>query len=230
MRKTFFAAISFVILSAVAVHAQSLPQPLRPIGELPSPLNLIIPNYADLPVPYNWSGLLLHPLLTYQTASFSGRGGHFLKDAGGVGLGLDAAYNFQYGNIVFGPAADLTYSFMRSDSRRTSLGTLSSDLNMLGSVRGRLGYTLDRTLVYATGGYAFGNLKIQNYSLGASESNTLSGWTAGAGLEYLWSDAATLRVEYRRTELDGQRFASVPGNRKVKAGLNVITAGFSYKF
>ncbi len=230
MRMTCIAGVSLAILACSPVCAQSLPQPLRPIGELPSPFNLIIPNYATLATPYNWRGLLLHPIITYQTSSFGGSGGHFLKDAGGVGLGLDAAYNFQYENFVFGPAADLTYSFMRSDSRRSALGTLSSDLDLVGSVRGRFGYAIDRTLIYTTGGYAFGNLKVQNYALGISDNNVLSGWTAGAGLEYLWSDGATLRIEYRRTEFEGQSFAAVPGHRKVTSDLNVITTGFSYKF
>ncbi|GLS20797.1 porin [Labrys miyagiensis] len=210
--------------------AQSLPDALRPIGNLPMPLSLIIPHYSELAAPYDWSGFWAKPILTYQTMSFSGRGSHYLKDDDGVTLGAEAGYNFQMGNIVFGPTADLSYSFMDGKGTPGALPRTRSNVDMVGSVRGRLGYAFDRILIYGTGGYAFANLEIKN-AVAGSDSATLSGWTAGLGAEYLWGEHATLRVEYRRSEFSEHNFQTLPpGQTKVGAGLNIFSGGFVYKF
>ena len=43
------------------------------------------------------------------------------------------------GNIVFGPAADLAYSFMDGKGTPGALPGTRSDVDMVGSVRGRIG-------------------------------------------------------------------------------------------
>jgi outer membrane immunogenic protein len=215
--------------TCVPLHAQSLPQPLQPLGSLPTPLDWVIPHYTELQAPYNWTGFLTHPIITYQSVSFGGSGGRYLNDANGLGLGLEADYNFQYGNIVFGPAADLEYSFARGDSRYSVIGTTAPEVDVTGTLRGRIGYAFDRTLIYATGGYAFANVKVDNRSLGISDTHLLSGVSLGGGAEYLWSEHAVLRLEYRYNDLASQSFQAL-GNRKVSGGINVISSGFSYKF
>jgi outer membrane immunogenic protein len=62
-------------------------------------------------------------------------------------------------------------------------------LPWFGTVRGRAGYSVGSTLFYATGGYAYGNVKtkIATSFLGfpgnAEISNTKGGWTVGGGIE-----------------------------------------------
>jgi outer membrane immunogenic protein len=211
--------------------AQSLPVALQPIGNLPMPLSLLIPHYSELAAPYDWSGFTFKPLLNYQSVSFNSRGGRYLKDAEGVTLGAEAGYNFRFGNIVLGPAADLSYSFMDGKGTPGALPHTRSDIDVVGSVRARVGYSFDRILLYGTGGYAFANLEVKSRSAAASDSATLSGWTAGLGAEYLWSDNSLLRVEYRRSEFATEDFDTLPaGQTKVGAGMNVFSGGFVYKF
>jgi outer membrane immunogenic protein len=211
--------------------AQSLPDALRPIGNLPTPLSLIIPHYSELAAPYEWSGFTFKPLLNYTTTSFNSRGGRYLKDASGVTLGAEAGYNFQMGNFVLGPVADLSYSFMDGKGTPGALPRTRSEIDVFGSVRARVGYSFDRILLYGTGGFAFANLEVKSRSAAVSDSATLPGWTAGLGAEYLWSENALLRLEYRRIELSSRDFQTLPaGQTEVGASMNVFSGGFVYKF
>jgi len=75
-----------------------------------------------------------------------------------------------------------------------------------GTVRARLGYTpIDRLLVYATGGLAFGEAK-SSFTVAApittpplnvtSSGKSNVGWTIGGDLEYAFTDHRTAKVEY----------------------------------
>ena len=77
--------------------------------------------------------------------------------------------------------------------------------NYLATVRPRIGIAADRNFGYITGGVAFTKA---NYTESYADANTppatgaaagsrsLTGWTAGAGWEYAWTDHWLLRVEY----------------------------------
>jgi outer membrane immunogenic protein len=103
-----------------------------------------------------------------------------------------------------------------------------------GSIRGRLGFLVTPwTLVYGTGGVAFGNVSGSfGYSAheidglcglpcasavgGGSWSTTRTGATGGAGVETLITSYLTLRLEYRYTDLG--RFSENVGLHTVCAG------------
>lgn len=85
-------------------------------------------------------------------------------------------------------------------------------INYLGTVRGRLGYAFcPGILVYATGGFAFGNVTldtswIAQESLGPTvfptistqhnSTKTVGGWTAGGGVEWLFNSVWSTLIEY----------------------------------
>jgi hypothetical protein len=93
-------------------------------------------------------------------------------NGGGIIGGGQIGYNFQWGNIVFGPEADLGYLGL-SGSRSAALtpapdclahypadmcglnANYSTSGGLYGDVTGRLGYAVDRVLFYAKGGAAF---------------------------------------------------------------------------
>ena len=225
------AAAAFLLPAGVAM-AQSLPEPLRPIGNLSSPFNLIIPNYNEAPLPSSWQGFYVKPSIGYNSVSFSGRGGNELRGAKGLTLGASGGYDFAYDNFVFGPTADISYDFLHGGvSTVDGVSGYRPRIDFDGSVRARAGYLWDRTLIYVTGGYAFADLRIKNDAFGLSDSDTLSGWTAGGGLEYLWSEHAGLRLEYRRVQFSAKSFDSLPLDQdRVKFGMNKFDAGFVYHF
>ena len=83
--------------------------------------------------------------------------------------------------------------------------TISTTVKDYGSVRGRLGYAVDRFLVFGTGGWAWGN-PLTSYALtGAApfvnNSGSSTGWTAGLGVEYAFTNNISGRLEYRYTSV-----------------------------
>ena len=104
--------------------------------------------------------------------------------------GVQAGYNWQAGSLVYGLETDFQGSTM--EDNKTCLGCMpgasldiNSKLQWFGTVRGRLGYAVGPTLFYATGGFAYGNVKtaFSNPIGAASISDTRTGWTVGAGIE-----------------------------------------------
>jgi outer membrane immunogenic protein len=105
--------------------------------------------------------------------------------------------------------------------------TSTRKLDYLGTVRGRVGYLVTPALlVYGTGGLAYGNVKasttitqsnndcafsafscIQSAtSTGGAVSQMLAGWTAGAGLEWLFARQWSAKVEYLHYDLGSVTF------------------------
>ncbi|MCJ2045582.1 outer membrane beta-barrel protein [Methylobacterium sp. J-078] len=147
----------------------------------------------------------------------------------GFSGGGQIGYNYQFtpgSGVVVGIEADAQYlDFGRSRNRYTPIvGTLNPDLvpvnpnglsglDYFGTVRGRLGYAFDRTLVYGTGGFAYGGGGGNDFGLPNSSRNDFrTGWTAGGGIEYALptdsflnffrSSAVTLKVEGLYVNLD----------------------------
>jgi outer membrane immunogenic protein len=127
------------------------------------------------------------------------------------------------GNTV-GPIA----FFGNADSVTTSIST-SKQLDYFGTLRGRLGYLFGPTfLAYGTGGLAYGGVKAStsivqtnndcsfspgtciqpSTSAAGAISQTRVGWTAGAGLEWLFATRWSAKVEYLYYDLGSVNFAS----------------------
>jgi outer membrane immunogenic protein len=219
------------LLCGGGAQAQELPALLKPIGALPSPANILIPNYMPDMRQVNFTGFYVNPLLGFQTVSFAGRGGRSLKDAGGVTLGAEAGYNWQSGSFVAGPAADISYAFMKGKGRVDAPLGLRTEVDAFGSVRGRAGFSVDRLFFYATGGFAWAHAEVGSRALNLSNQRILTGWTAGAGVEYAWSPVSSLRIEYRRMTLGAGSFRALSQVRD-KAGLDmdIVNIGFAYRF
>jgi outer membrane immunogenic protein len=218
------------VLAATRASADDIPYlgPLAGLGNLPAPFSWLLPNYKTVVVP-DWRGFTVNPLINYQTAQFTGAGGRFLRSAQGFTFGGEAGYNFQADRFVFGPVVDLSYSLMRADASTWIANINKADISWVGSARARVGYTFDRLMIYATGGVAFAQTKIDGPFV--SSSQTAPGWTAGGGVQYLWSPSDIFQIEYRRLQIENKDFVALP-RFQTKAGLamNIINAGFLFKF
>jgi outer membrane immunogenic protein len=140
---------------------------------------------------------------------------------GGFIGGAQIGYNYQVTNWLFGIEADIqgmleNSNFTASTSVIGNNGLPvttqldgSKQLDYLGTVRGRLGFLATPTLLlYGTGGLAYGGVTSsasisqanQNAptfgSTAASVSETRTGWTAGAGLEWLFLPNWSAKAEY----------------------------------
>ncbi|MCE0721880.1 MULTISPECIES: outer membrane protein [Legionella] len=136
-------------------------------------------------------------------------------------------------------------------------------INYLGSVSARLGYLYHPTfLIYGTGGFAYGNIELNtawtaNESLGPTVfpaiaiqnnlSKTLPGWTAGAGVEWLfkpnWSakidytyyrlnnlSAPAVLAQHNSAETPAVLWGSVAVNTALTTSIGSVRVGINYHF
>lgn len=117
-------------------------------------------------------------------------------------------YNFQSGNFVFGLEGALAAA--NFDGRFTSpyfpalTGAWTPNMNWLGTVTGRVGYSFGQWLPYVKGGFAAADVgsSLQGAPVGAfSQGSQVSGWTAGLGVEYQLTPKWSLGLEYLYTDL-----------------------------
>jgi outer membrane immunogenic protein len=128
-----------------------------------------------------------------------------LGKGGGV-VGGFAGYNWQSGNIVFGLEADGSWTGLKRTETFTSnrIGppiAVTGNVEWLATIRGRLGAAFGRTLVYATGGVAFGGVNsgwtttIAPAVAFTLDKGTKTGWVAGGGIEHAFAGNWSVRAE-----------------------------------
>ena len=151
--------------------------------------------------------------------SAAARTRHFNLAPDGINGGVQAGYNWQAANWVYGLEADFQGSSQKDNKACivscTAAQAVAYDATLpwFGTVRGRLGYSVGSTLFYVTGGYAYGEVKTKLTGTfgGATQvnslSNTKSGWTAGGGIETpftllgLFGPNWTTKTEYLYVDL-----------------------------
>jgi outer membrane immunogenic protein len=112
--------------------------------------------------------------------------------------------------------------------------------NWLDTLRGRIGFAWDRTLIYATGGAAFAGAEVTVCALAGclSESNSVTGWTAGGGVEYAFLSDWSVKIEYLYADFGSPQFFNPPirlgagtvVTRDVRLTDNIVRAGVNYRF
>jgi outer membrane immunogenic protein len=202
------------------------------------------------PVTYNWTGWyaglnaggaitgLDHSVTIPGFASFPSNG----SDTGFIG-GFQTGYDWMFApQWVGGLEGDINYlSARRSSSFHATLvapagssgsedvlGTQSSRVRWLSTIRARFGHVWDQNFFYATGGVAFGGVRSSVDAIvtsrngdttqyAGSVSSTRTGWTAGVGLERALDNRFTVKLEYLHYDLGGVDY-NVTGVTTVATG------------
>ena len=194
-------------------------------------LTSVAASAGEIPPPtFTWEGLYLgmslgagvplHRGERFQAGSGFTSNAYDLYPASntrtGVTAGAQAGYNWQSGSWVWGLETDISLL----DGRRTPSGafatsgvypgvpifTLSpqTSANFFASLRGRLGFAYERSLIYLTGGVAAGGARgPATLSLGAG-NEFATGWSqssrmkyaVGGGFEYAFAADWSARAEY----------------------------------
>ncbi len=178
--------------------------------------------------------------------------------ASGVLGGAQVGYNWQYGAFVFGAELDfdgiglngsLGNTYLANDWRTNNNGAFLFDAT------GRLGYAVGPALLYVKGGYAYidsglglnGNYWASSTGYYApANTNGLSGWTLGGGIEYLLSPSWSIKAEYLHYDFGSVNerlywgYATGTGNTSVwhpgwdnlerTLGIDTFKVGFNYHF
>ena len=106
-------------------------------------------------------------------------------------------------------------------------------MNWLGTARGRLGYAMNDTMAYVTGGLAVGGAQAKADIPGPTVvgSGTQVGWTAGAGIEHAFSNRLSGKIEYLYTDLGTLNIAgSCSTNCFTKVQFSEVRVGLNFKF
>jgi outer membrane immunogenic protein len=225
MKKILLSSVALLGLTAGAFAAD------LPSRRAPAPMMAAVPLftwtgfYVGVNAGYGWNNND-HTVVTPAGTVLAVTG----QDDGGFVGGAQVGYNYQFGAFVVGVEADLQYADIGGRGAFTVNGvnffTDDSD-NYFGTVSGRLGFAFDRALVYATGGFAYGDVGT------FGESN--GGWTVGGGVEYAFTNNLTMKVEGLYVNLDqndvqftrnGVVFNSNGGDND----FGVVRVGLNYKF
>jgi outer membrane immunogenic protein len=259
-RKFLLASAGAVALTGSAAFAADLPSRAPP------------PVYLPPPPIFTWTGIYIGGQIGYAWGTGSNNfnefdpftGTAFATSAGGTPNGViggaHVGYQYQFNQLVLGLEGTVDGTSLRNNAvaslpffgGRFNVNA-STNADVQGSIRGRLGVAWDRALIYATGGVAFGGFNT-NFSVNGnaadgtpffasnSFSNTRVGWTVGGGIDYAVTNNWSIFAEYRYTNFgsirndlfpglanfDGFLGGRLNGGREIRQ--NQVQVGFSYKF
>lgn len=230
-------AASVGILTSGAAFAADLPsRQIEPVAPITAPVFSWTGFYVGVNAGYAWN--------TNDDNGTFVNGGYYKSnnDDGGFTGGGQIGYNYQIDQFVIGVEADINYADLKGDSNNawsyTGAASTSNGIEWFGTVRARVGFAIDRALIYGTGGFAYGgggndNGFVYDGIYYSQDSDTRTGWTIGAGVEYAFTDNITARVEGLYVNLgkeDQNYFVPTVYNKRKDTEFGVIRAGLNYKF
>ncbi len=220
------ATTAIVGLATVTASAADLPR--GPVYKAPVAIPL-----------YNWSGLYIGANIGWGwgsgsgTATIGGITGPTSGSGNGFLGGAQIGYNMQAGAWVFGLETDFQGSGGESTVTGPNATTATAKGPWFGTIRGRLGYAFDRSLLYVTGGGVYGRANLDGTSGGVafSSSTTAWSWTLGGGLEQALWDRWSAKLEY--LYVGSPNKVPVPPATTAVSGDShghIVRAGLNYRF
>ncbi len=206
MKKTILAmTVAAMAAASGAAHAADLPRNAAPYNSPgPAPGFNWTGPYAGINVGYDWGSV------TNNTTKPSGLEG-----------GLQAGYNWQNGQFVFGGETDLQIT-----GADDTFAPWKFSNPWFGTLRGRGGVALNNILLYATLGLAYGGVKGE--ISGLTESKTHIGWAGGVGMEVGLTPNWSAKVEYLYMDLSNRAYSITGANNGLES--NMLRFGINYHF
>lgn len=180
------------------------------------------PPEADGVSSFSWAGgyVGLHAGYGWGEGDAEAGGVSGTIDFDGGRFGGFAGYNVDLGSsLIVGIEGDLGYDWNEREDGTETFGS-----NLQGAIRGRVGYAVDRALVYAAGGWAASQFSYDD--TGVSIDETMNGWTIGAGVDYAINDRLFARAEYRYNDYGSADIGAV----NIDFTQHVVQAGLGLKF
>ena len=235
--KTLIIASAFGLTSAASAQAADIVAAQHPVAAQQPVPAVVAPTFS-------WTGFYFGGQIGgswSDTKKLVDLEGGSLDASGFIG-GLYAGYNYDFGNnIVIGAETDWvwsglhkTYEGSYTKGEKTYLSNIKFKEHWAGATRVRVGYAMDRLLPYIAGGVAYAKLTTDSGAkpadsdedlVTADGSDTLIGWTIGAGVDYALTQNVLLRVEYRYNDLSKKEDDS-----RLKYKTNDVRVGVAYKF
>jgi outer membrane immunogenic protein len=166
---------------------------------------------------YNWNGAYVGLNLGYQFGDTT----NWPAEPSGFAGGLQAGFNWQSGQWVFGAETDIQIS----GADDTFAGYKFSN-PWFGTVRGRAGYALNNVLLYLTAGLAYGRGRVE--FAGMSEGHAQFGWTLGLGVEVGFTPNWSARAEFLYVDLSDHTYGLTGLGHGFESSL--LRFGVNYRF
>lgn len=166
--------------------------------------------------------------------------------------GVQAGYDYDLGNgFVLGAVVDWATSNVESGNicfEDYGLGSCNNpdtdsqrynSMDWLATFRARAGFAAGDILFYATGGLAAAGVEVNFDNLDApganySDSDTLTGWTAGGGIEFRLTQHISVGGEYLYADLGSLETSYPDGQYELDAKtdfvMNVMKASLNFRF
>jgi outer membrane immunogenic protein len=170
--------------------------------------------------------------------------------------GGELGCNWQIRSLIVGLEGDFSGWNLSKSSMATGPGdpeapgttltaATSESSHWLATVRPRLGFAYNNWLFYATGGIAFTNVTFSqsvlfsasSSSMAGSVASSLTGWTAGGGVEYGVTPNWVLKAEYLYVGFPSQNltefnpaFPTFSASASNRLSASIVRVGLDYKF
>jgi outer membrane immunogenic protein len=178
----------------------------------------VAPYYsAPAPLTFNWTGPYVGVNLGYQWATTT----HNPTKPSGLEGGVQAGYNWQNGQFVFGAETDIQVS-----GADDTFAPWKFSNPWFGTLRGRAGVALNNILFYGTLGLAYGG--VRGEISGLAESKTHIGWAAGGGMEVGLTPNWSARAEYLYVDLSDRSYSVTGTGNGIES--NMLRFGVNYRF
>jgi opacity protein-like surface antigen len=181
---------------------------------------------------YNWSGAYIGANFgsAWSNGSLAIPGNNFYGGTTEFIGGLQAGYNIQAGQLLFGVEGDIDWAtFNHPALPAPTLGAVSQQ--WISTLAGRAGIVNDRWLVFGKlgGGWAQSTAMIALPGSAWSGSAVTGGWLVGGGIEYGFKPHWTVKLEYDHLALSNWNSPTVPPVA-LSRDIDMVKAGINYKF
>lgn len=155
-------------------------------------------------------------------------------DADDFIVGVYYGRNWQWDNWVFGLDSSWNFINLDEDDVLADTGALSPELdveaNLLGLSRLKVGWAFENTLLYVAGGVATTVFDVEDVGIGDDDDDWTFGWTVGAGVEYMFLDNWSARIEYSFFNIESDDIEIADNPIDVELQGHIIRGGIAYHF
>jgi len=223
MTSKFAALFAPLVLAASPALAADLPRGSAPV----------VGDYVAPPPAFSWGGFYIGLHGGYAFSAFQNDASTLIGSADGGLIGVTGGYNYMFApQFLLGVEADFAFTGINK-SNAPAFGVIGrGEVDDMFTIRGRAGYSIERALLYVTGGFA-----ASKNSIGVAtpftgfygyQASFQPGWALGAGVEYMITSNLSAKGEYIFTSTGSDRYFDFSPNAlnsavntsSIKGGLN----------
>jgi outer membrane immunogenic protein len=194
---------------------------------------------------FQWSGFYIgvhagsaSALVDWNNVSLTGE--RVNDNSTGLMGGAQIGYNWQFHQIVVGVESTLSATDLGNGytSVLNPALTFHTDMPVIVTGTGRLGYAHGQLLLYGKGGWAAAREDVSGHSpanvAAFSFGNTRNGLTVGAGFEYMFSNGMSLGVDYSYVDFGSESVSGTTASglpvaiRDVDTHIHLVTARVNF--